>query len=259
LYTRGGIKVKKKLLGILLLIAIVLVGVYCFILAKQGMKENQNKEQFITTFNKLIEMDTHDSKGNVVIFQKFDSDKYGRFVPLLNTEMNYYSELYNIERTFEDTLKKLNGSDFKVNKPEDINNLKELPRELTNLFDNFTKAIKALNETNIKEIEGLVLEDKYKQFYLDAKKEVNNEVDLYMGKLSVVVSDMTKSLTEAVIIVEKMPTRKNQAEIDKDLKLLQELITKTETANSQIKDLDKEYKSKIVEISKNYTEKLKSI
>jgi hypothetical protein len=249
---------KKKIIWIL---AVVLAAVVIFIgsAVYSGIKESVVKAQFIKSFNKITEMDSKERTGKLELNENFDSKEYGKFVPLLNTEKNYYLELDKLENTFEEDSDKLLATEMNFNTPEDIKAAKEMAKSIDGFMNSYSDSIKKLNEKNAKEIEALNIPDKHKQLYISSKKEINSKLDEYIVKLDVIMKGLSTDLTEMINIVEKLPTRKSQAEINSDIQKVEALAKKMEDYDKQTQDLDNDFNKVLEETNKKITEKINNI
>jgi hypothetical protein len=254
--------VKKKIfwtLGVVVLIAVVAIGGLFFTGVRKAAEEKKEREHFINTFNRISEMDKKSRNGSKVVFEKFDPNKYGKFIPLLNTEMKYYSESLDSLDTFKQAFSEVVNKEIDFNKPADVKTVKEFSNSFNSYIDTFMQSVNKLDEANIKELEGLDIPQPYKNLYLEAKKDLNSQSNIYAKNLSAVTNELSKDLKELMTIVEKIPTRKTKAELDKDVKRADELAKKLEAYDTQMNNLDKEINTKVEEINNKFKETIQTM
>jgi cysteinyl-tRNA synthetase len=204
-------------------------------------------------------MDKKIRNGSKVVFEKFDPNKYGKFTPLLNTEMKYYSDSLDFLDTFKQACSEVLNKEINFNKPEDVKTVKEFSKNFSGYIDTFLQSVNKLDETNIKELEGLDIPQPYKKLYLEVKKDLNSQSNIYAESLTAVTNELSKDLKELMNIVEKIPTRKTKAELDKDVKRADEIAKKLETYDTKINNLDKEINTKVEEINNKFKETIQTM
>lgn len=257
-------------LFILSLVAVILMGIVGCASKGNDSGNNENpvkseenqvdskeaKEQFIKAIDVIMSFDDKGYEGNLEKNdEKYSEDEYGKFAPLIDIEKKHYVEVSNSINDFINKFTKIIEMDG-LNTIEDFKKFNQAADEFEKCVNDFLDKVEKLNEDNIKELEGLDIPKKYKEVYINAKKQKNDRFAKKVSKIDEVVKTISSSVKEMVDLVGEYGNGTKKDNADEYLNKVKDIEKNIADALSSLENEEESFKNDIDKINDDFKKKV---